>query len=431
MVEPNKKEIFKLLIKEFHSFPLPDTLPRDLEVPFSTKKIITIFGPRRCGKSFYFYTLIKKLKEEKIFQDRILYINFEDDRILPLNFKDLNLLLEAYFELYPENKNREVFFFFDEIQNIKDWEIFVRRIYDKEKIKIFITGSSSKLLGREISTQLRGRTISFRLSTLNFKEFLRFKAEPLKRDFAYTNQRFRIKKLLEEYLEWGGFPEVVLENSVQLKKKILTEYFNSLVYKDLAERFSLENTQFLKEFLKYLFTNICTLFSVNSYYKTVKQTLPISRQTISEYLGFIQESEYFKFLPLFTYSLKAQKANPKKIICLDTGLRNNISFRFSKDEGRLAENLIGSLLREKNAEEKDIFYWKEKKEVDFVIKENSGLLALNVCFGESIRDNEILSLLEFQKKFKRTKELLLVTKDIEKKEGKVNFIPLWKWLSSF
>jgi len=214
-----------------------------------------------------------------------------------------------------------------------------------------------------------------------------------------------------------------------LKKKILTEYFNLLIYKDLSERFSLKNTQLLRELLKYLFTNVCSFFSIHSYYKTVKQIYSLSRQTISDYINFIQETEYFSLLPHFSYSLKVQKINPKKIISLDNGLRNIISFRFSKDEGKLAENLVGNVLSsEVPLEEKNIFYWKGKREVDFVIKQNSKIAAFNVCFGQPLQEREISSLLEFQKSFRNVRDFILITKDLEKKEGKIKFIPLWKWL---
>lgn len=422
-----KKESFKFLIKEFHNESLPETIQRDLKIPFSSNsnKVIIIYGPRRSGKSFYFYTLIEKLIDQKIPKERILYLNFEDDRILPLNFKELNFLLEAYFELYPENKKEEIYLFFDEIQNIKNWEIFIRRAYDKERVRIFITGSSSKLLSREIATSLRGRTLSFALFPLSFKEFLRFRQEKLGKNFEYTSQRFKIKKFLEEYLEWGGFPETVLEKNVELKKRILREYFNFLVYRDLAERFSLENLEFLKEFLKHLLTNISALFSINSYFKATKQILPLSRETVSLYLSYIQETNYFYLLPKFSYSLKIQKLNPKKIISLDNGLRNVIAFRFSKDEGKLAENLVGSILQ---AQEKEIYYWQNKKECDFIIKEGVKLLPINVCYGERIDERQIVSLLEFKKQFKNTKKMILITKDIEKRERGIEFIPLWKWL---
>ncbi len=421
----NKKEDFKYLIREFHSTEIPEVCERSLDVPLMPKKIITIYGPRRSGKSFYFYTLINKLTGQNIAIDRILYINFEDDRILPLNFKELEALLEAYYELYPDNKNNEIFIFFDEIQNIENWEIFVRRIYDKEKVRIFITGSSSRLLSKEIATSLRGRTISFALYPLDFKEFLKFKGVALEKNFAYSPQRFKIKKLLEEYVRFGGFPEVVLEENVILKEKILDEYFKFLIYRDIAERFSIENMQLLFDLLKFLFTNIANLLSINSYYHSVKQSLPVSRDTINQYLSFIQETEHIFLCPLFSYSLKTQRFNPKKIICIDNGLRNVVAFRFSEDKGRLVENLIGNVLRKENEE---IYYWKNKGEVDFVFKEDSKLWAINVTCTDKIEQREINSLLDFKKYFSNTERLILLTKEIYKKESGIEFIPLWRWI---
>ncbi len=428
MINSNKKESFKFLIKEFQEQSLPSVIERDLKVPLSSQKIITIYGPRRSGKSFYLFSLIQKLIKQGVAKERILYLNLEDDRILPLNFQELNLILEAYFELYPENKNKKIYLFFDEIQNIKNWEVFVRRVYDKEKSQIFITGSSSKLLSKEIATSLRGRTLSYSLFPLNFKEFLSFKGETLKKDFQYTSLRFKIKKLLEEFIEWGGFPEVVLEKDEVLRKKILEEYFDLLVYRDLIERFSLDNINLLKDILKYLFTNFTSTFSVNSYYILTKQKLFSSRETISLYLSYIEESLHLFFLPKFSYSLKVQKVNPKKIICLDNGLRNAISFRFSPDKGKLVENLIGFNLIEQG----ETFYWSNKQEVDFIKKEERGLVAINVCYSNLIKDREVNSLLEFQKQFKAVKEKIIITKDYEAEEKikgkKIKFIPLWKWL---
>lgn len=427
MDSTHKKEAFKLLIREFHSEELPEIFPRSLEIPSSTKKVITIYGPRRSGKSFYLFSIVKKLIKKGIPKERIIYLNFEDDRILPLFVAELNALLEAYFELYPENKTKEIFFLLDEIQNVKDWEVFVRRIQDKENAKIFITGSSSKLLGKEIATALRGRTFSYALYPLNFKEFLIFKRFKLERNFEYSSGRFMIKKFLQEYLEWGGFPEVVLEKNPQLKRKILEEYFNSLVYRDLAERYSLENLDLLKDLFKSLFNNMACLFSVNSYYKASKQNLSVSRQTISEYLAFIQETDYLFLIPKFAYSLKEQKASPKKILCLDNGLRNTITFRFSPDEGKNAENLVGAHLRGQGQE---IYFWQGKREVDWVIKTQTSLKAINVTYGDKINQREFEALKEVKTKLKNVKELILITKDLDEQHEQVKFVPLYKWLLS-
>lgn len=425
MEDLSKKDAFKLLIKEFHSRPLPRTIERCLKIPAASGKIVTVYGPRRTGKSCYLFSTIKELVNGGIPKERIIYVNFEDDRLLPLGSKELNLLIEAYFELYPENKNNRVFIFFDEIQNIPGWEVFVRRIYDKENFRIFITGSSSKLLSMEIATALRGRTISYPLYPLNFREFLKFKSIEVKKDFEYTNERFKIKKLLNEYLEDGGFPEIVLEPEISVRRKIFGEYFDLLVYRDLLDRFSLENSLFLRELLKFLFTNTGALLSVNSYYNSVKQALRISRETIMNYLGCVSETRYFFFLPVFSYSLKAQQVNPKKIICLDNGLRNSVSLRFSPDTGKLAENLVGINLLMRGG---DLFYWKGKKEVDFVLKENSGITAINVSFSNVIDKRETDALMEFKSCFKNVSDLVLITKDIQKKENGIRFIPLWMWL---
>jgi len=425
MDQIRKKEIFKLLVREFQEAPLPDVIARDLDIPLNGKKIITVFGPRRSGKSFYFFGLVKKLLDQGINRKRIVYLSFEDDRVLPLSFKDLDELMEAYYELFPENKKKQIFLFLDEIQNIKNWEIFVRRIYDKEKVKLFITGSSLKLLSREIATSLRGRTLSFPLYPLNFREFLRFMGENPDENFVYSTRRFNLNKLLEKFIRFGGFPEVVLEKNSSLKRSILKEYFDSLVYRDLAERFSIENTELLKEMLKYFFTNIASHFSINGYHKSIKQTIPSSRATIHAYIGHIKETGYFSFLPLFSYSLKEQRVNPEKIISLDTGLRNRIAFSFSKDTGKLAENLVGNILAR---QEKTLFYWENKREVDFVLNNNGDLTAVNVSYGSIIEKRELESLVEFSKKFRNVESLVLITKDLDETRGKIKLIPLSKWL---
>ena len=420
-----KKEIFKIIIKEFHDTPIPEAIKRDLELPLFSKKIITIYGPRRSGKSFFFYLLIKKLISQGISIHRILYINFEDDRLFPLEIGNLNSILESFFELYPENKEKEIYLFFDEIQNIENWEIFVRRIYEKEKVKIFITGSSSRLLSKEIATALRGRTISYAIHPLNFKEFLRFKGEDIGKDFEYSNKRYIVRNHLNEYIEWGSFPEIVLEKDITIKKKILSEYFHLLIYRDLAERFSLDNSALLKDLLNYLLTNITSLFSVNSYYTLTKQKLPVSRETVYHYLNCLEEVQYTFLIPLFSYSLKTQKVNLKKIICLDNGIRNRIAFRFSADKGKLVENLVGiNLIHGQN----ELFYWKNNHEVDFIVKKDNSICAINTTFTDAINSREIKSLLEFKEKHRNVRKLILLTQDLMKEENGIQFLPLWKWL---
>ncbi len=419
-----KKDVFKFIIKEFHESPLLDTYARSLQLP-STKKIIALVGSRRAGKTSYFYNLIKNLIEEKkIKKDQIIYINFEDDRLYPLELADLNDLLEAYYELYPDNKEKTIYFFFDEIQNIKNWESFIRRLDDTKKSKIFVTGSSSKLLSKEIATALRGRSLAYHLFPLSFKEFLIFKKIDLTKNYEYSSQRFKVKNALEEYLEFGGFPEVVLEQK-RLKNKILSNYFDMFIYKDLVERFAIRNTTLLKSLSKYLLTNLSNLFSITAYHKAISKEMPVGKDTLMEYLSYLEDINFMYFLQMFSYSAKKQQLNPKKVYCVDGGLRNVVALKNSKDLGRLVENIVFIELKK---QEKEIYYWKNNNEVDFVIKNKDATLeAINVTYTNEITEREIKGLNEFEKEFKKTKKVI-ITKDLEKVEEGITYIPLWKWL---
>ncbi len=419
-----KTSTFKYVIKEFHEGTFPEIIPRDLHIP-ETDKVISLVGSRRAGKTFYFYQQINNLLTQGVPKDRILYVNFEDDRLLPLKINELNDLLEAYYELYPDNKGEDKYFFFDEIQNIENWEIFVRRVIDKEKAKIYLTGSSSKLLSREIATSLRGRTLTFYLFPLSFKEFLTFKNIHLDRDFAYTSSRFKIKKLFIEYLHFGGFPEVAMSRT--LKQDILSNYFEMLIYRDVVERFSIRNTRFLKILSKFLITNISSVFSINSYYKALKQEMKLSKETLMEYLSYLLDINLIYLVPVFSYSLKVQQVNPGKVYCIDTGLRNAVAFRFSKDEGRLVENTVFIELKRRGCE---VYYWKNSKEVDFVVKGNKNdLTAINVNYTDSVNERELMGLREFNDKFKsRVTKRMILTKDFEDEREGIKFIPVWRWL---
>ena len=418
----DRKELFKYLIKEFQELELPPVFLRDLVIP-TTNKIVTLVGPRRSGKTFYFYQIIKNLAVPK---NRILYLNFEDDRILPLDVKELDSLLEAYYELYPQNKSEQIYLFFDEIQNIPLWELYLRRIYDKEKVKIFITGSNSKLLSQEIATHLRGRTLVFYISVLSFKEFLRFKGLQVDLHSAYSKDRFQIKKLFEQYLTLGGFPEVALEKA-NLEREILSNYYEIMIYKDIVDRFSVRNTLLLKSLSKFLLTNIASPFSVNAYYTSLKNTTAIGKETLFEYIAHLEDASMVFLVSLFSYSLKIQQVNPRKVYCIDNGLRNVVSFTFSADEGRLAENLVGIELRRKQQE---FYYWRNKGEVDFIVKnKDRSMSAINVTYTNEIPNREVESLQEFKQFSKsKIKELLILTRDLEKQEQGIRYIPLWKWL---
>ena len=400
---------------------------RDMRICFAGK-INTIIGPRRAGKTFFIYQNMNQLKSEN--KDRIIYINFEDERLLPIGKDDLDLILESYYELYPGNVGKKLYIFFDEIQVVPFWNLFLRRIYDQENVEICVTGSSSKLLSREIATQLRGRTLTYFIFPYSFKEFLKAKGVTLERHFEYKPLRYEVKKLLQEYIEFGGFPEIVDKDEL-LKTKILQEYFDLIFYKDMVERYKIRNFGMVKEMMLYLVNNFSSYFSTNKYYNFLKsQGKKVSKNTLFTYISCMADINFIFLVPKYGKP-KEQFANPKKVYVTDTGLINAVAFKVSMDIGRLYENVVFMELKRM---EKEVYYWKNKYECDFIVKEGERIReAIQVCYDltEENKEREIGGITDAMEEF-QLKEGLIITGDLEGEEDiagrKVSYKPLWKWL---
>ncbi|MCL4546519.1 MAG: ATP-binding protein [Deltaproteobacteria bacterium] len=452
----NKKDIFKKIILDFQEKKLSGIIPRKnvklYDIPDDINKIVSLIGIRRCGKTYILYEKILKLIEEKIVNEKnIIYINFEDDRISPLELNDLNDLLESYYELYPLKKDETVYIFLDEIQNISGWEKFIRRIFDTENCRIYITGSSSKLLSKEISTSLRGRNLPFEIFPLSFKEFLTFKNYSTGSDinsdlFLYSSKSAaKIKYLLNEYLNRGGFPEVITYNDDNWRRTI-NDYIDLVLYKDIVERFNISNTYLMKYLIKYLLKNISSLISINKLYNDFKSFgFNISKNTVYEYISYLEDAYVIFSVPVFSNSFKEQQINPKKIYSVDIAFKKITDFSF--DIGRIYENIVFLELRRNF---KDIFYvksenvktnrtYKNKKyknkdnyEVDFYIPENKTLI--NVCYDITEPDTflrEKGGLLSAMNALS-VNEGYIINSEEERNigiDGKtIRIIPLWKWL---
>lgn len=420
------KEIIKKLILMAQERDVK-LVERALEIRFAGR-INSIIGPRRAGKTFFIYQNINQLKREN--KDKIIYINFEDERLFPVKKDELDSILEAYYELYPENKGKKLYVFFDEIQEVPSWQFFVRRLYDQENLEICITGSSSKLLSKEIATELRGRTLTYFIFPFSFKEFLKANGVTLERHFEYKPLRYQIKKLLHEYIEFGGFPEIA-DKEHALKTKILQEYFDMIFYRDLVERYKIRNFGIVKEMLIYLMNGTSSYFSTNKYYNFLKSRgEKISKNTLFTYLSCITDINFVFLVPKYG-KLKEQFANPKKVYVVDTGLINAIAFKVSKDTGKLYENVVFIELKRKG---KEIYYWKNRHECDFLIKEGEKIKeVMQVCFEltEENKEREINGIAEAMEEFK-LQEGMVITGDFEGEEvakgKKIVYKPLWKWL---
>jgi predicted AAA+ superfamily ATPase len=434
-----EKGRLKEVIKEFQESDLPEIVPREIDVPLSSQKIIAIVGPRRSGKTYLLFLQIKKLLSQKISPEQIIYINFEDPRLLPCDAKGIELILEAYRELYPGHGMKNNYFFFDEIHNVKDWEIGVRRVYDTKRFQIFLTGSSSKLMSKEIATQLRGRAIIFEIFPFSFREVLSAKGIKLKKDIAYSMERFSIKKYLDEYLAMGGFPEVVLEDNPDLRMRILKEYIETMFFRDLVERYHVKNQRLLRELMKFLATNTANIFSLNAFFKWIKSIYPLTKRTLLNYVSYLEDTGLFFLARKFSYSLKEQALRPRKCYIIDNGLRSAYGFKFSEDKGKNLENAAFIELQHRKAKNPllEIFYWQDykKREVDFVIMQGRDIQELiQVCDRIDdfrAKERETRALVNASEQLKCDK-LSVLTFDYEKEENingkKVIFKPLWKWL---
>jgi len=398
-------------------------IERELKI-LKINKVISIVGPRRAGKTWYFYYLFQKVKKP-------MYISFEDIAFRYIEASEFFEVLKVFSEINYTPKT----LFLDEIQNLKDWSTLVRSLYDRG-FNIFLTGSSSKLLPKEISTELRGRTLTYRLLPFSFREFLRakkYKAKP-----EIFEKKGELLKLLNEYLEFGGFPEVVLSET---KEKILQEYSNEIFYRDFVERHKIRSLEFGRFLFEFCFQN----FSKEISFKKIKNYFDkrVSDTTLYEYVEKLQDTLCVFFLEKHEKSIYLRKSWPKKIYVCDLGLSSILGF--GENLGKRMENVVFlELLRKTNESPlMEIFYFKTKEdyEIDFLVKEGPRVKELiQVSYANSfdeIDHREIRALLHARDVFKKDKpKLLVITWDYEDekqvswfgKRGEIRFVPLWMWL---
>jgi len=395
----------------------------------ATSHIIVISGARRSGKSFIMRQLAKSLIREKAEKNNTLIVNLEDPRFTELTTETLQRIYEVYLEFL--NPKEKPYVFLDEVQEVENWEKWVRTIHELDKARIVISGSNAKLLSRELSTLLTGRHLDLVVFPLSFREYLTFKEIEIKDKIDIVNKQIQIKRLLKEFLEFGAFPEVVL---TQEKKQILLNYFEDILSKDIIRRFKIRKQERLSNLAKFYLSNISSLITFSSLEKSLK----ISADTIEKFSGYLEDTYILFFLKRFSFKVKEQEKSPRKVYAVDTGLANVIGFRFTQNMGRLAENLVFLELNRKRMfnPNLELYYWKDihHREVDFLIKENLKVRQLMQVSWEvtkyETKNREIKSLLKAMEEL-GLKEGLVITEDFEAEEDfngkKIEYIPLWKW----
>lgn len=407
----------------------PDYL-EELERYFAIGLVVSLVGIRRSGKSTLMLQFAKKMIEEKnLPPQNMLYVNFEDLRFLGEYSPELlNNIYEVYLQnLKPSGKP---IILLDEIQNIVGWEKFVNSLQERGAASIFVSGSNSHLLNSELSTVLTGRQLTLKIYPLSFREFLAFHKINISGRLDVVRQKNKLREVFGEYLKFGGMPKTVFLKTEADKNTILRNYFEDIMNRDLLGRFKIRQAEKLRILAKFYLTNISSLIS----YNRVKDFLKIPLATVERFSEYLTTPFLLYFLPRFSYSLKEQSVNPRKVYAADLGLRNAISFSFNADQGRLLENLVFLSLLKK---EEEVYYYKTKNnlEVDFLVRKRQKIKEIiQVCASLKIfetREREIKATEAAMEELNLKKALILTADEdeiIRTEGGKITVMPVWRWL---
>lgn len=363
------KEVVKSIIIEFQQRELPLLKRRLFNIPLDVPMVTTLVGARRSGKTYLLYQAVAKLYERGVENRKVVFINFEDDRLNFNSMSELDTIVQAYMELYPEVALSEVYFFFDEIQNVPGWERFVRRIFDIHSKHIFVTGSNSRFLSTEIASALRGRNVVYTVYPLCFKEYLDFSETTY--EVQHPQGRALIVAKARDFLINGGFPEVIGFDK-DIRTNVLQNYFNTMMYRDIVERYSIGNVALFRFFLKKIFANITQPLSINRIYNELKsQGYKISNNYLYEYEQYVYAVFLCLAVPKFDFSEIKQFKAEKKTYAVDTGMLRAVEFKMSSNYGKLLENAV---LLELVKAGREIYYYKNKSECDFLVRHRDGTL---------------------------------------------------------
>lgn len=412
-----------------------DLKPRETCLPIGEEKIVTIPGVRRCGKSSRMEIVINHLLRNGVQRERFLWIGFDDERLVKMSSDDLNMIIEAYQEMYPDVQMNDVYMFFDEIQLIKEWEYFVMRLYKHYSKNIYISGSNASMLSTEMETALRGWPDEQETFPLSFREYCTFK--DIVADSYIEQDLAKIRNAFFDYNNEGGFPEIVLMENPLKKVKTLQTYFDTMLLKDLAEHYEISNIEVLRYFLKRIMSNLTKPTSIRGIHGDIKsQGLKVSKSDL--YNWALYACNIFLFIRITGYSRSLQKTESSlpKYYCIDNGLRDAVLLPQSNDDGKKLENAVFLQLYRTLSPMDKIFYYSGKSECDFVVQQGISVNQLiQVTWDmndDATRRREINGILEAAD-VTGCNNLYIITADTTEKimleDGRIIYVlPAWRWL---
>ena len=430
----NKKDIFKTLIAQKQSEMPFSVIDRDVSLPIHGNEIITVPGVRRCGKSTLMEIAINRLLANGVRKENVLWIGFDDERIKYMTAAELDLVLQAYREMYPATELKDVWMFFDELPLVKDWEYFVLRLFKGSCKHIFICGSNASTLSVEMKSALRGWPREIEVWPLSFREYLRFKG--VDADSHLEQDKARVQVAFNEYNRLGGMPEPTLMPVLSEKYRKLQDYFDVMLLRDLVEHWQISKPQTVRYFLKRVMTTIASRLSVNAVYREIKASgRKVTKDDLYDWLAWAQSIYLVRKLDVYSRSVKSEISIPGKYYVIDNGLRSAVIPLQSDDDGKQLENTVYLELLRRKAHNEELSYFSESGECDFVVSEEDEVKRLiQVTWDMSdteTRKGEFSGLLEAAKAT-GCRDLTIVTRDEEGEEIRdgltVRIVPVCRFL---
>lgn len=375
-------QVIRQKITDALAAPVPTHTRRDVHLPGIKGKVMAVIGMRRSGKTTFLWQCLADRLKFGTPRDALLYFNFEDERLAEMTAQELQLVVEEYFSLHPEHRDtKRVTFFLDEIQEVPGWETFVRRLLDTEKVDLFLSGSSARLLSREVATSMRGRAMEVLVHPFSLRETLRHRgAEPMS---PWTDLPKAIRSTLEKhfrsYLAEGGFPE---SQGVPARDRasLLRTYVDVAILRDVIERHNVTNPAALRWLQRHLLGNPAGPFSVQKFFDTLKsQGLPVGKNTLHDYLAHLEDAFLVRTVSLHTASERQRMVNPRKAYPIDPGLISLYEGTGRVNLGHALETAV-FLELERRGCETDYIRTRDGYEVDFFVRNPEGDTTLiQVC----------------------------------------------------
>jgi predicted AAA+ superfamily ATPase len=434
-------EHIEQILMDFMERPLPEVRPRTTVISRIPGKASVVVGMRRSGKTCLLFGEMHRLLEEGVDRRSMLYANFEDDRIHPMEEDILSRMLDTFFRLHPEARTEGAYIFLDEIQAVVGWPRFLRRLLDTENINLYVTGSSARLLSREVSVEFGGRGVTTELLPLSFTEVLLFQGESPPSTYPGARTRSMLENRLDSYLKTGGFP-ALLDATESQRIQMLQDYVELVLLRDVMERHGTRNTYAVKSFSRALLQSAGALASVNRLSMDLhSRGIHVGKNTLYELLGNLEDSFLLFAIPIFSRSLRVRESNPRKIYAVDPGLAFAMAPAGTSNVGRRLENAVYLELRRRLecSRSATICYYITNSgyEVDLVygdedLGQASGII--QVCAdltAPETRMRELRALGEAMEELNVPEGAIVTLHErdrIEIRGRTVHIIPAWEWL---